>query len=79
MWLNNNNRKEPPFESSRSDWRCREGGQTIATDWFSVIVSCDVTSFVSLQCGNGELEPGEECDGDNIGEHTCQSISKDLP
>ena len=31
-------------------------------------------SLLFMQCGNGVQEEEEECDGRDIGDHTCQSV-----
>jgi len=31
-------------------------------------------SLLFMQCGNGVREEEEECDGRDIGDHTCQSV-----
>jgi len=37
----------------------------------------DPTTGDPEQCGNGQLDPGEPCDGNNLGELSCQSLGYD--
>ncbi len=35
-------------------------------------LSCDDKNEGKGSCGDGILEPGEECDGNQLGTHSCQ-------
>ena len=39
-------------------------------------LSITYSNIALLQCGNGVVEIGEDCDGNDLGNSTCQSIYK---
>ena len=51
---------------------------TIGTLWFFGILA-RLNLVCLLQCGNGKVDVGEECDGNELGDHTCKTLHNDLP
>jgi len=62
-------------------WRARViDGEGVQTDWVEFGTNSDNTDFAisSESCGNGIIDPGEECDGINLDGQTCIGLGFDF-
>jgi hypothetical protein len=52
------------------------GTKTRVTDADANDMQGDVPEEVSASCGNGSIDPGEDCDSENLGYATCEALDE---